>query len=442
MFSAKLTHSYFLGMSGAIWLTADLFVIASAACFAKAITTERPGWLIGALAFGVLGVLAYSTAVYILLVLLIYCLAKLWRPSLPGPRSTPLLLGTIAAIVIVLGLGLANRNQPPSHPQLQFDILGLGEFVLIYLGNALTTGPLRIVVGLVILIAGVLAIRSLVGQGRLKETLLFAVLFLFAPFNALMTGIGRLGYGVKIAATSRYQSVAAITVIATITLILAALPRNPVSRRARILRNATFVVLICCTVIIALDRSYVQNYAARNERKVIAEIALRQGIEGDSHLKAATPSRRQFERVLPVLRAARHAPFHWRSRCEELLGQSIPEARTASAATGRIEAVSLYKKVADSGRAIALSGFAERDGTAAECIVIVDGSGTVIGAGASVSERPDLEQSEGRALGRVGWQAVAALPPSAAVCALALFPGEAKPLPLADCKHVAQDAGR
>jgi len=127
MFSAKLTHSYFLGMSGAIWLTADLFVIASAACFAKAITTERPGWLIGALTFGILGVLAYSTAVYILLVLLIYCLAKLWRPTLPGPSATPALVGTIATIVIVLGLGLANRNQPASHPEFQFDILGLGE---------------------------------------------------------------------------------------------------------------------------------------------------------------------------------------------------------------------------------------------------------------------------------------------------------------------------
>jgi hypothetical protein len=260
---------------GAIWLTADLFVIASAACFAKAITTERPSWLVAALAFGVLGVLAYSTAVFILLVLLIYCLAKLWRPTLPGPNATPALVGTIATIVIVLALGLTNRSQPPSHPRLQFDVLGLGEFVLIYLGNALTTGPLRIVVGLVILTAGVLAIRSLAHDRRLKETLLFAVLFLFAPFNALMTGIGRLGYGVKIAATSRYQSVTAITVIATITLVLAALPQDPVSRRARIIRNATFVVLICCAVIIAVDRSYVANYTARNERKVIAEIALR-----------------------------------------------------------------------------------------------------------------------------------------------------------------------
>jgi len=66
----------------------------------------------------------------------------------------------------------------------------------------------------------------------------------------------------------------------------------------------------------------------------------------------------------------------------------------------------------------------------------------VIGAGASVSERPDLDRSKGRPLGRVGWQAVARLPSSATICALALFPGEAKPLPLADCKHIAAGAGR
>jgi hypothetical protein len=236
--------------------------------------------------------------------------------------------------------------------------------------------------------------------------------------------------------------VTAITVIATITLILAALPGDPVPRRARVLRNATFVVLIGCAVVIALGRSYVQNYAGRNERKVIAEIALRQGIEGDSHLKAATPSRRQFERVLPVLRAARHAPFHWRSRCEALLGQSVPAAAAADPATGRLETVSTYEMAEHSERALALSGFAARDGTPAECIVIVDGSGTAIGAGASVSERPDLEQSEGHSLGRVGWRAVAAPPPSATVCALALFPGEAKPIPLAACKPVAADARR
>ena len=41
MFSAKLSHSYFLGMSGTIWLTADLFVILSAAALARAVARAK-----------------------------------------------------------------------------------------------------------------------------------------------------------------------------------------------------------------------------------------------------------------------------------------------------------------------------------------------------------------------------------------------------------------
>ena len=64
--------------------------------------------------------------------------------------------------------------------------------------------------------AGIASIWRLAAERRVTDTLLWVILFFFAPFNALMTGIGRLGYGVKIAATSRYQSVTAITLIATI----------------------------------------------------------------------------------------------------------------------------------------------------------------------------------------------------------------------------------
>jgi hypothetical protein len=300
-----------------------------------------------------------------------------------------------------------------------------------------TTGPLRVVVGFIILAAGALAIRSLAAQGRLKESLVFALLFLFAPFNALVTGIGRLGYGVKIAATSRYQSVTAITLIATITLVLAALPQGALSRRWRMVRNAAFVGLLCCAVILALNRSYVRNYAARNERKAIAEIALRQGLEGDQHLQAATPSIRQFKRVLPALRASRHAPFHWQSRCEALLGRSLPKPQAAGPAPGRIEAVTVYERSARTGRAVELSGFAERDGAGAECIVIADDGGTVIGSGASLLRRPDLERHEGRRMDLVGWQAIAALPQTTGVCAFALFPGEDELVRLANCEEIA-----
>jgi hypothetical protein len=354
MFSAKLTHNYFLGMSGAIWLTADLFVIVSAAALARAVAGESAPWLLVSLFVGVLGVLAYSTAVYMLIVLVIFCLAKLLRPKLPGPGSRPLLLGTGAAALLVLGLGAAFRNAPQAKPDLAFDLVGLVEFVLIYLGNALTSGPLRIVAGILILAVGAASIWRLAAERRIEETLLWVILFFFAPFNALMTGIGRLGYGVKIAATSRYQSVTAITLIATIVLVLAALPTGAVSRRAARLRNIAFGALLVCAAVIAIDRSYVANYTARNERKVVAEIALRQGIEGNQHLKAVTPAFAQLKRSIPTLRAARHAPFHWRSRCEQRLGQHIAEPTGPSA--GRIETISAYK-MSRGGGALELSGW-------------------------------------------------------------------------------------
>ena len=438
MFSAKLTHSYFLGMSGAIWLTADLFVIVSAAALARAVATESAPWLLVSLFAGVLGVLAYSTAIYMLIVLVLFCVAKLLRPKLPGPASRPLLLGTLAAALLVLGLGLAFRNAPQAKPDFAFDLPKLVEFVLIYLGNALATGPLRLVAGLVIVGAGIASIWRLAAERRITETLLWVILFFFAPFNALMTGIGRLGYGVKIAATSRYQSVTAITLIATIVLVLAALPKSASSRREVLWRNVAFGALLVCAFLIAIDRSYVANYTARNERKVVAEIAMRQGIEGNQHLKAVTPAFTQLKRSIPALRAVQHAPFHWQSRCEERLGQHL--ATQAGPAAGRLETISAYKMSRGGGRALELSGWAERDGVAAECILLVDSAGTAIGAGALVTRRPDVEQGAARSLGLVGWKGVASVPASSPVCAYALFPGESEPVPLADCQAIPEGA--
>jgi hypothetical protein len=127
-------------MSGAIWLTADLFVIVSAAALARAVASESTPWLLVSLFVGVLGVLTSSTAILMLIVLVIVCAAKLLRPKLLGPGSRPLLLGTAALAVLVLALGVAYRNAPQAKPDFAFDLPSLVEFVLIYLGNALTPG--------------------------------------------------------------------------------------------------------------------------------------------------------------------------------------------------------------------------------------------------------------------------------------------------------------
>ena len=156
---------------------------------------------------------------------------------------------------------------------------------------------------------------------------------------------------------------------------------------------------------------------------MVAEIAMRQGIEGNQHLKAVTPAFGQLDRALPVLRAAKHAPFHWRSRCEGMLGQTI--AAPAGPAVGRIETSSSYKVSHGDGRALELSGFAERNGVTAECIVLVDGTRTAIGAGAP----------RGFSAGRASRQSPKAMP----VCALALFPGENELAPLDGCQTVGED---
>jgi hypothetical protein len=88
------------------------------------------------------------------------------------------------------------------------------------------------------------------------------------------------------------------------------------------------------------------------------------------------------------------------------------------------------------GRALELSGWAEWQGAAAECIILADASGTAIGAGAPVRRRPDIEEAMAGPRGLVGWSGVAAMPTSSRLCAFALFPGESEPVPLGDCQAV------
>jgi hypothetical protein len=242
----------------------------------------------------------------------------------------------------------------------------------------------------------------------------------------------------RLASAMACQAVTAITLIATITLVLAALPRGAVSRRIAVARGAAIVALLLVAVVLAANRAYVRKNVSRNEAKVIAEIALRQGIQSERHLYVVARATGSLGNLLLMLRAAQHAPFHWRSPCEEHLGQHIAEP--GGPAAGSVEALSAYAVWHGSGRALELSGWAERNGSAADCIVIVDGNRTVIGSGASVSRRPDVERAEGRSLGRIGWKAVATLPQSTPICALALFPNERLWFPLSNCQASIESA--
>ena len=430
MFSAKLSHSYYFGMSGAIWLTADLFVILSAAAMANAAKTQSSAWLLASLVAALLGALTYSTAIYSLLVLLVFCLVFLIVPSLRGRFPRPVLVGFACVLLAVLAVWLIYRPHPRTHPPLDFDPIGLAAFVLTYLGGSISNGYWQPVFGLAILGAGALAIRRLLAQQRGYDILLWVTLFLFAPFNGLMTGVGRLGFGIIAAMSSRYQSVTVISLIAAIALVLAALPKEDVSRRSVRIKFAAIAALLVMAVFFVTNSKSIKPYAKRLAHKPIAEVALRLDIAGDQHIKAATKSINQVHRVLPALRASRHVPFNTRSRCEDFMGQHLPPALSAPA--GAIESVATYTVSQDSRTAIELSGWAAQSERAAECVAVVDGNGVVIGAGVTVSlhSMPLTRRSR-----RISWNAVAFQPRSFPVCAFALFPGTAVWSSLSNCQH-------
>ena len=103
---------------------------------------------------------------------------------------------------------------------------------------------------------------------------------------------------------------------------------------------AAIVALLAMAVFFVINDKTVKMYAKRIQPKPIAEIALRLGIAGDQHLRAATRAMNQFRRVLPAVRAARHVPFNTQSRCEEFIGRRLDPSPGEPA--GAIESVSSY----------------------------------------------------------------------------------------------------
>jgi hypothetical protein len=247
-----------------------------------------------------------------------------------------------------------------------------------------------------------------------------------------MTAIGRLGFGMKAAFSSRYQSVTAISLIALMALVLAALPKENTrgAVRARVLGLA---VLVIAAVFLITNNKTTKMYTKRLERKPIAEVALRLNIASDQHLRAATSAMEQLYTTLPALRAAHHVPFNTHSRCEEMLGRHLAPA--SNIPVGSIDNLRVYTVSHETRPAIELAGLAARAGHTAECVAIVDGNGIVIGAGISTDLRSDAYSRA-----PFGWKAVASYPQSTPVCAFALFPNGDVWFPLANCQARIADA--
>src|SRR5690606_35614870 len=137
---------------------------------------------------------------------------------------------------------------------------------------------------------------------------------------------GRIGFGLQAATSSRYQSVAVISLIATIGLVLAALPSGQTSPGAARLRLAAMAALAAMAVFFLTNTKSVALYASRLEAKPVGEIAWRLNIAGEQHILPVSRAMNQIHAILPALRAAGHVPFYRKTACERLMGEPLPPA--------------------------------------------------------------------------------------------------------------------
>ena len=106
-------------------------------------------------------------------------------------------------------------------------------------------------IGFIILAIGALSIYRLKAERRISDALLWIILFFYAPFNALVIGIVRLNHDPSGAPRAAISPPVAISLIATIVLMLAALPKASATRRITLLRAAAAATLLIAAVVLS-----------------------------------------------------------------------------------------------------------------------------------------------------------------------------------------------
>ncbi len=136
-------------------------------------------------------------------------------------------------------------------------------YVLLYLGGLLTeigrTDGMSLATGgaglLLFLGCGLRTVWK-ADAGRLRAALFFLFLGCYAIGCALVTGIGRSGFGVEQASSSRYTTISMLLWIAVLFFLFEALARNPLQLWKQKAAAAFAAILLCCCFVLVCYRGY------------------------------------------------------------------------------------------------------------------------------------------------------------------------------------------
>ncbi len=376
-----------------VWLFATLAFVAVAVA---GDATARP-WR--GVALGILAALAatYSMANGLLVWPLLVGLA-LWC----GVRGAPLILLAAAALAVVT-IELAGFRAHPGHGdpfETLAQPLALARYALRYLTSGIgmigTLGQELVGAALVATVMAT-AVDALVRRRRYRPA--HAVLLAVAAFvigAALVTGLGRVTFGIGQANSVRYTTPSFVFLIAVAALLL--------DRAARLERRHAAATALAAAAVLLVVPGVVDGFrhravilAARDAR-ANAVIAYLAGGYRPETLIALYPFRMAMPyEVLRKLEAARLGPFAAAATLAPppalLAG---PVAMPGETCRGNIDAVN-----SDPVLGLVASGWAAAEGGSRQpaWILLVDTAGSLVGWGASRTARGDV----GKALG-IGWR--------------------------------------
>lgn len=199
-----------------------LSVLAVVAGITVLATAGSKWWRLPAASF--LGVVAsYSFASGLVywpaaLPVLLACPARSWRSK---TRET---LAWLLCAVATIALYLYHYHAPASRPRPSLALahpVQLAKYILVYLGSPVSTDhALRAGgLGLAALLVVVVSLRRSLGPSGAQLSLPYLSYCLYALLSAAMTGMGRLGFGVTQALSSRYVTMGNLLWISIITLL-------------------------------------------------------------------------------------------------------------------------------------------------------------------------------------------------------------------------------
>ena|GEM_PF-635737 len=448
-FTPAAAHNWMRGFSGAIWMTANGFVVAAIFCFQQVLSQQITGgtgadgrrdayptktsslegqvprclpWVILSLLCGGLAALSYSSslALWPVLALAVVLLQFRW----------PLRLTYWGAAIAVLGLYFLTYQKPAHHPDLASpSSLQTLIYIPRYLGWIFSDRPsIAILLGTIgILLCLVFAGHWWLTQGQRQRPDWFPWLAIqgYILGTAAMAAVSRSGFGLEQAQTSRYGSLPALFWLATLVLIVTALQTWVANTRWRSHLQLALLALVLILVgnMYRIGIGIAQTIADRAAHQPLVALSLQLGVQDPEIVRAIVGNRpTAFFHLTPVLSAHRLVPFTHdilqHNPCTPI-GQPLPTP--ADPTDTVIGAITTQTVLADN--VVTLEGWLDAPRRSVRCLALVDSRSDPYGNRAQIVQGfalPGLQRAEnviqvqGSSVAVLGWKGYGYLPENTA----------------------------